>query len=126
MTKIFHAFICLKISFHPYQPTFGRKELFFFVSKSCGSFVNHKTSKSNVCVKLLSFKRNLISRKGFCHSPRQPPQMKHQKLLFFEQLELEQIFLYVSGYLRDKRFDTVWGYHASTTPPNGFAKNKCF
>ena len=28
-TKIFHRVVCLKIPFHPNQPTFGRDEVFF-------------------------------------------------------------------------------------------------
>ena len=38
--KTFHMVICLKIPFHPYQPTFGRDEIFFpfFVLKSCTLF----------------------------------------------------------------------------------------
>ena len=28
--KIFHRVICLKIPFHPNQPTFGRDEVYFF------------------------------------------------------------------------------------------------
>ena len=28
--KIFHWVICLKIPFHPNQPTFGRDEVYFF------------------------------------------------------------------------------------------------
>ena len=28
--KIFHMVVCLKIPFHPNQPTFGRNEVYFF------------------------------------------------------------------------------------------------
>ena len=38
--KIFHRVICLKIPFHPNQPTFNRDEVFFlfFLPKFCTLF----------------------------------------------------------------------------------------
>ena len=70
--------ICCKILFHLYQPTFGRDEFFFlffpfFSSKILYTLLlNRKTSKSNFCVKLLSYKRNFVSR--FLASLAEPPQ----------------------------------------------------
>ena len=36
--KIFRMVICLKTPFHPYQPTIGRDEGFFFFPKFCTLF----------------------------------------------------------------------------------------
>ena len=87
--KIFHTVICLKILFHPDQPTFDRDEVvffpflnFFFLPKSCTLFLNHKTSKSNFCVKLLRSKRNFVSQSFFGQFLQKPLKMGPQKSIF--------------------------------------------
>ena len=53
--------------------------------------LNHKTSKSNFCVKLLSCKRNFFSRKFLGQLHREPP-----KNHFFEWLNLRCQFVLIS------------------------------
>ena len=58
--------------------------------------LNHKISKSNFCVKLLSCKRNFFSRIFWGNSPENPPKMGPQKINFFEWLKLECYFFMIS------------------------------
>ena len=88
--KYFH--ICLKIPFHPSQPTFGRDEVYFFFFSffSFFFFLNFVRSsspkpqhiKSNFCVKLLSCKRNFFSRNFLGQLQRELPKMGPQKSNF--------------------------------------------
>ena len=105
--KIFHMVVCLKIPFHPNQPTFGRDEIFFsffyfffpffFLIFVRSSFLlNHKTWKSNFCVKLLSCKCNFFSRNFLGQLHRQPPENGALQNPFFERLKLECYFSLLS------------------------------
>ena len=60
--------------FHPYQPSFGRDEFFVFLPKSLYALLlNRKPSKSNFCVKLLSYKCSFVSLKFLSHPPPREP-----------------------------------------------------
>ena len=114
--------ICLKIPFHPNQLTFGRDEVyffFFFLILYALLLLNHNTSKSNFCVKLLSCKCNFFSRNFLGQLHRELPQNGVPKNQFFERLKLGCYFFFaISRYLTDKYFDIVWGCHSSLgTPP---------
>ena len=71
--KIFHMVVCLKIPFHPNQPTFGRDEVsflfsVFFLPNFLYAFFSPKLQKHRnliFCVKLLSCKRNFFVLKFF-------------------------------------------------------------
>ena len=65
--KIFHTVIYLKISFHPYQPTFGRDEFFFpFSSKiPYAYFLNGSTSKKNKTASNVLLRRTNIANKVY-------------------------------------------------------------
>ena len=89
--------------------------------------LNHKTWKSNFCVKLLSCKRNFFSRNFLGQLHRETPQNGAPKHPFFERLKLECYFFFaISRYLTDKYFDIVWGCHPPGYPPNGPIKNQFF
>ena len=92
--------------------------LSFFFRNFCTLFVllNHKTSKSNFCVELLSCKCNFFSRSFLGQLHWEPPQNGAPKHQFFEWLKLKCYFFFdISRYLTDKYFDIVWGCH----PPPG-------
>ena len=141
--KIFHMVESFKISFHPYQPTFGSEEqkIFSFFSLFFLSFLfffpvfsswilnallllNHKTSKSNFCVKFLSCKRNFVSRKifGFTHQWTSL-QWSPKKSIFWTVQAWAIVVFYISQYSIDEYFDKVWGYYPPETPPNGPRKS---
>ena len=64
--KIFHAVIYLKISFHSYQPTFGRDEFFFSFSKiPYAYFLNGSTSKKKQTASNVLLRRTNIANKVF-------------------------------------------------------------
>ena len=98
-------FIWLYVSRYPFIPTnpllaamrfisffffFFFSFFFFFLPKFCTLFFsyNHKTWKSNFCVKLLSCKRNFFSRNFLGQLSREPPRNGAQKNQFFERLKL--------------------------------------
>ena len=92
-------FICLYVLRYPFIPTNPllaamRFFSFFFLFYSFFSswflyallLLNHKTSKSNFCVQLLSCKRNFFSRNFSGQLHRKPPQNGASKNQFFERL----------------------------------------
>ena len=80
--------------------------------------LNHKTSKSNFCVQLLSCKCNFFSRNFWGNSIGNPPNGA-SKYQFFERLKLRCYFFFnISRYLTDKYFNVVWGCHPPGDSPN--------
>ena len=87
---------------------------------------NHKTSKSNFCVKLLSCKRNFVAWNFWGRLPREPPKMGHPKIYFLNGLSRGASFFDFSRYLTDNYFDISWGYHPPWGPPKRTPKNQLF
>ena len=127
--KIFHmVIVCLKIPHYLYQATFGKDKFFpfffpffpFFSFQILYAFLflNHKTSKCNFCLKLLSYKHNFVSQNFEGPLPADTPKLS-PKILFFERLKLGwQFFFDIIRYLKDKYFDVVWGLPPiRVTPP---------
>ena len=82
--------------FIPTNPRFAALRLISFLFLSFSSkylyvllLLNHKTSKSNFCMKLLNCKRNFFSRNFLGQLHREPPQIGAPKNQFFERLKLE-------------------------------------
>ena len=71
--KYFTHLYVLGYPFIPINPLFvARRFCFlFFLRKSL--LLNHKTSNSNVCLKLLSCKRDFVNQNFFGRLPRDPP-----------------------------------------------------
>ena len=80
-------FVFFFFSFFPFFPFFLLFFLFFFLIFVV-LLLNHKTSKSNFCVKLLSCKYNFFSRNFLGQLHREPPQNGAPKNPFFERLKL--------------------------------------
>ena len=144
-------FIWLYVSRYPFIPTNPLLAAMRFISfffLFCPFFspylyalllLNHNTTKSNFCVKLLSCKRNFVSRSflGQLHREppqngasfvsrnilgqlhREPPQNGAPKNQMFERLKLARVLVVfdISRYLTDKYFDIVWGCHLPGNPP---------
>ena len=90
-------FIWLYVTRYPFIPTNpllpAMRFISFFFSFFSSYFLyalllNHKTWKSNFCVKLLSCKCNFFSRNFLGQLHREPPQNGAPKTHFFEQLKL--------------------------------------
>ena len=111
-----HSTSCLKIPFHPYQPTFGHDEVcfffdfWFFIFLFFSSLIvcavlllHHKPSKSNFCVKLLSCRHNFVSQNFLGHFSGNPPKWG-PKISIFEPRKLEhRFFLYQSIFITQTR-----------------------
>ena len=82
--------------------------------------LNHKTSKSNSCLKLLSCERNFVSRNFFGPLPREPPKIRPQKFNFLNGSSQGTGCFDNSRYLAAKYFEIGWG--TSRRPP----KNQLF
>ena len=100
--KIFHMVMCLKIPFHPYQPTFGCDEVFFFfffffwflslffffffffLPKSCRPTLFSQTTKHQnlILVKVKAANAIFSTETFFGHSLGNPP--KRERVYFFE------------------------------------------
>ena len=96
--NIFHMVICLKIPFHPNQPTFGRDEVYFFVSFFFFLiYVRSSSPKPQHIRNLLFVQSRWVANAIFLPkffgetSPGTP-----QKINFFEWLKLECQFFLIS------------------------------
>ena len=82
--KYFIWLYVLRYPFIPSNPLLAAMKFFsfvflFFLPKFLDALLNHKTSKSNFCVKLLSCKRSFFSRNFLGQLHQEPP----QKISFF-------------------------------------------
>ena len=99
--QYFTRLYILRYPFIPTNPLLAAMRSISFFSSSIlyALLLNHKISKSNFCVKLLSCKRNFEYRNFFGSLPREPPPPKKMgpKNQFFEQLHLVYQFFLISA-----------------------------
>ena len=89
--------------------------------------LNHNTSKSNFCVKLLSCKRNFFSQNFFGATPPGTPlKWGPKKSMFWTAQARVLVCFDITRYLTDKYFDIIWRCHLPRDPPNGPPKNQFF
>ena len=93
--KYFIWLYVLRCPFIPTNPLLAAMSFFFFFFL-CAFLLNHKTSKSNFCVKLFSCKRNFFSRNFLGQLHRELPQNGAPKNQFFERLKLQCYFFLLS------------------------------
>ena len=132
--KKYFTVICLMIPFHPNQPTFGPPwglTLFFpffpfFSSQILYALLllNHKTSKSNFCVKLFSCKRKFISRNFLGRLPQELPQNGAPKINFFNGLSYGASFFWYQEIFKRQIFWHSLGVPSPGVPPKWIPKNQ--
>ena len=87
---------CLKIPFHPYQPTFGRDESFFFFFFFL-NFVRSSPQPQNIKIqflcKIVELQTQFCLPKFFLVTPRDPPKLGPQKSIFWTAKFRAPVFL---------------------------------